>query len=112
LKVIASPLGEEMMVNSLDDPDPRIVAYCLAGLEMLNSEALDNLSNRLLSRNESVRLLTGSNLLEMPLKIYAEEVHKRRVEMRSLDRWLSFGRKVSAESLPEQLTQLATQSHK
>lgn len=107
LKVISSPTGEAQMLEGLEDSDPRIVAYSLAGLEMLNSAALDHLPSSLLSRNESVRLLTGSSLIEMPLKTFTEEVTKRRIEARSLDRWLSYGRKLSAESLPAYLSQLA-----
>jgi hypothetical protein len=107
LKVITSQSAQEQMVASLGDSDPKIVAYSLAGLELLNSAALDNLPGSLFARKESVRVLSGSSLLEIPLKIFAEEVTKRRAEGRSLDRWLSYGHRVSPESLTQHLAHLA-----
>lgn len=100
LNVITSPSAEGQLLGGLDDPDPRIVAYCLAGLEMLNSAALDSLPSGLLARTENVSLLTGSFLFDIRLNTFAEEVAKRRAEGQSLDRWLSYGHRISPESLP------------
>ena len=106
LNVIIVPSAESQLQASLNDTDPRIVAYSLAGLEMLDSAALESLPNELLTRTESVRLLTGNTLLEIPLNTFVSEVSKRRTEGRSLERWLSYGRRVLPESLPGYLAQL------
>ena len=99
LNVVVSGTWHDRLANNLSDADARVVAYCLMGLEMLNSSVLRSLPDSLILRSDPLQVMTGNTVLEIPLNMFAEEIVKRHSKGKSLDRWLSFGYKVEPNEL-------------
>lgn len=109
LGLAAKPDADAFFGSHLDDPDPRIVAYCLIGLELLGSHRLGELPELIARRDDELEVISGHSVLGISLSDFADSITERYRQGRSLERWLSFGYRVEPDALGDHLQQLALQ---
>ena len=74
---------ERFLTQALSHADPRVVAYALIGLEMINSQILENLPASLLTRTELIETAHGCFVMEKSLGGFALDKQEDAVEMKS-----------------------------
>jgi hypothetical protein len=99
LRILVHESAEEIFFEHLSDPDPRVVVYCLCGLELLNSKRIPEAVANVEKNTQLVLVLTGSLGREETVVNFAKRALRQQQSGASLEAWAKFGFRVDSHSL-------------